>query len=107
MRQYQDPATAEAYARNLAKAGRPAETIASSYQARTGQPLPASLAQELGVRIPKLAPPLPAGIMTQAEMRAHEKRPNPKSGREQKQQMAEGDRYIESYKYYVEQEESR
>ena len=43
---------------------------------------------------------LPEGIMTQAEMEAHERRPTPKSWDEQKAQMAEGERYLESFKFH-------
>jgi hypothetical protein len=43
---------------------------------------------------------LPAGIMTQAEMEAYERRPTPKSWDEQKAQMAEGERYLESFKFH-------
>jgi hypothetical protein len=42
----------------------------------------------------------PAGIMSEAEMKAHEHRPTPKSWAEQKAQMAEGDRFLESFKYH-------
>ena len=38
--------------------------------------------------------------MTQAEMEAHERRPTPKSWDEQKAQMAEGERYLESFKFH-------
>src|SRR2546423_1148245 len=43
---------------------------------------------------------LPPGIMTKDEMAAHEERRPPKSWREQQQQMAEGERYVESFKHH-------
>jgi hypothetical protein len=43
----------------------------------------------------------PPGIMTQAEIKAHEQ--PTKSGREQMERLAEGDRYIQSIQYYDEQ----
>ena len=64
MSQYRDPATAEVYARNLARTGHSPVQIATAYNARTGQQLPAALAQELGYRPPVAAAPLPEGILS-------------------------------------------
>ena len=64
MSQYQDPAAAEVYARNLAKTGHSPVQIATAYKARTGQQLPAALAQELGFRTAAPEAPLPEGILS-------------------------------------------
>jgi hypothetical protein len=49
---------------------------------------------------PANEPKPPPGIMSKEEMEAHEQRPLPKSYAEQMAEMAEGDRYIASYKYH-------
>ena len=64
MSQYQDSATAEVYARNLARTGHSPAQIATAYRGRTGQQLPAALAQELGFRTPAPEAPLPEGILS-------------------------------------------
>lgn len=43
---------------------------------------------------------LPEGIMTKAEMDAHEQLSAPKSYREQQEQLAESERFVESWKFY-------
>lgn len=70
MSHYQDPADAQAVIRSLARSGYSYESIATAYRGRTGQQLPAALAQELGFRPPVPAAPLPEGILTAEQTKA-------------------------------------